>query len=350
MDRSGRRLLILSHAFAPSVGGIETVSDLLARSFANRGYEVTVVTNTPGEDREPHESFRIVRRPASGSLVREIHKAEFVLQSNIALGLAWPLWLLFPRKPFVLVHHTPIARPDGRMAWQDRLKRSLLWRPYCLSVSEYLAGTIRKQSKVIRNPYASALFRRIPGIERNRDLLFAGRLVSAKGVDTLLHAFATVLKHRPQSTLSIAGTGPEEAALRNLAESLGIDCSVRFLGNKRGAELAKLMNQHRILVVPSRSKPPEALPVVPVEGIACGCIPVASRQGGLPESVGDAGALFEEGNTEELARILLRLLEAPDLLDSYRSRAEEHLKQFSPEAVADAYESHFAACRRRTQC
>jgi glycosyltransferase involved in cell wall biosynthesis len=165
-------------------------------------------------------------------------------------------------------------------------------------------------------------------------------------VDVLLCAFKIVLEHRPQPLLSIAGKGTEEGALRALATSLGVERSVRFLGAVQGVELAELMNRHQILVIPSRSKPPEALSVVPVEGIACGCVPVATRQGGLPEAVGDAGVLCEEGNCEELARILIHLLDTPELLDFYRSRAMQHLKDFQPDAVADAYESHFFSCQQ----
>jgi glycosyltransferase involved in cell wall biosynthesis len=346
MDKPRQRLLILSYAFAPSIGGIETVSDQLARTFSQRGYDVTVVTDTPRMNEEPEEPFRIVRCPSWIALIGEIGRAEIVLQSNMSLRLGWPLWILFPRKPFLVVHHTPLARPEGYKVWRDRVKRSLLWRPYCLSVSNYLAATIQAPSKIIHNPYAETVFRRMPEIERNRDLLFVGRLVTAKGVDVLLCAFHAVLKHRPRSVLSIVGSGPEENALRDLAKSLGFDRSVCFLGPKQGVELAELMNRHQILVIPSRSKPPEALAVVPVEGIACGCVPVASRQGGLPEAVGDAGVLCEEGNCEDLAQTLLRLLATPELLDTYRARAAQHLKDFSPNAVADAYESHFAACRR----
>ena len=346
MDKSRQRLLILSYAFAPSIGGIETVSDELARTFSERSYEVTVVTATPRTDGEPVEPFRVVRCPGPAALVREIGRADIVLQSNMSLRLGWPLWLLFPRKPFVVVHHTPLARPEGRMILRDRLKRCLLWRPYCLSVSNYLAGTIHAPSRVIHNPYAETVFKRMPEIERTGDLLFVGRLVTAKGVDVLLCAFKTILAHRHQSVLSIVGSGPEEDALRGLAKSLGFDRSVCFLGPKQGVELAELMNRHQILVIPSRSKPPEALSVVPVEGIACGCVPVASRQGGLPEAVGNAGILCKEGNCEELASTLLSLLDTPELLESYRSKAERHLKDFRPGAVADAYESHFAACRR----
>jgi glycosyltransferase involved in cell wall biosynthesis len=126
---------------------------------------------------------------------------------------------------------------------------------------------------------------------------------------------------------------------------------ITFVGSKHGPEVAELMNRHKILVIPSHSVPPEALSVVALEGIACGCVPVASRQGGLPDAVGEAGVLVEEGNSDELAGALIRLLASPGLLETYRSKAEEHLSQFHPDVVADAYESHFNACRReRLRC
>jgi glycosyltransferase involved in cell wall biosynthesis len=340
------RILLCSYAFAPSLGGIETVSQLLAEILAQRDHDVTLVTSTPGNGQEENLSFSVVRKPGIRRLISEISRADLVLQSNISLHLGWPLWTLFLRKPFVVVHHTPIARPDGTLALQDRLKRALLWRPYCLSVSNYLAGTMSAKSKWIPIPYNSTVFRKIPGVQRSGDLLFVGRLVSAKGTDILLRAFEKVLKERPQSTLSIVGSGPERESLEQLAGALGVAPNVSFLGPKRADELAQVMNGHKILVVPSRSRPPEAFPAVPIEALACGCVPVASRMGGLPESVGEAGVLFEEGNIEELARILLHLLRSPGQIDAYLAKAESHVRQFQLEAVADAYEFHFDACRR----
>jgi glycosyltransferase involved in cell wall biosynthesis len=340
-----RKLAIISYAFAPSIGGIETVSLLLARGFAQRGFEVTVITNSPNNGSEPEEPFRVVRKPGLLKLLSEIRNADSVLQSNISLNLGWPLWCLFLRKPFLLVHHTPIARPDGSLALQDRLKRWLLWRPRSLTVSRYLAERMPSGTGVICNPYDSATFRLIPGIARDSELLFVGRLVYAKGVDILLRAFQSVAAGRPQTRLSIVGSGPEEAKLKALAAELGVDSKVDFLGSKHGEELAKWMNRHRILVVPSRSHPPEIFGIIALEGIASGCVPVASHLGGLPEAIGNTGVLFEEGNTCELAAVLLRLLEAPEQLDSYRAHAPEHLMQFAPNTVVQAYLEYLAPGR-----
>jgi glycogen synthase len=342
-----RKLVLLSYAYPPSIGGIERASEIIGRTFLERGYDVTVITETPNNSEEGGSSPRIVRNPGIKALISELHSADVVLQNNISLRLAWPLWLLFPWKPFVLLHNTPITRPDGSLALQDRIKRGLLWRPRCFSVSRYIADTMPPGSGIIGNPFDSSVFRMVPGTERSRDLLFVGRLVTAKGAEDLLRAFAIVLKRRPQTTLSIIGSGAEEERLHDLANLLGVSRRAQFLGPRGGHDVAEAMNQHKLLVVPSRSRPPEALGIVALEGIACGCIPVASRMGGLPECVGEAGALFEEGNYEELAEMLICLLNSPELVESYRAKAEEHLTRYRPEAIADAFEANFGARPRR---
>jgi glycosyltransferase involved in cell wall biosynthesis len=119
-------IFLRAYAFAPSLGGIETVSQLLAEILVKRGHDVTLVTSTPGKGGEENGPFSVVRRPGIRRLISEIRRADLVLQSNISLYLGWPLWVFYLRKPFVVVHHTPIARPDGRLALQDRLKRALL--------------------------------------------------------------------------------------------------------------------------------------------------------------------------------------------------------------------------------
>lgn len=339
-----RKLVILSYAFAPQIGGIETVSLLVARGFARRGDAVTVVTRTPSSGPEPAAPFRVVRRPGIPTLLGAIAQADRVLVSNLSLHLGWPLWCLFWRKPFVLVHHTTLARTDGRRRWRDRLKLALLYRPHHMAVSRFLAERIGRGAGLIRNPYNSAVFHARPEIGRDRDLLFVGRLAYAKGVDLLLQALREVVARRPWTRLAIIGTGGEEPRLRALTATLELDDAVDFVGAREGEALAQWMNRSRILVVPSRSHPPEICPVVPVEAMACGCVPVASRMGGLPEAVGAAGVLFEEGNTAELARVLLDLLASPERLAECRARAGAQLRGFEPESVLDAYEAAFAGC------
>ena len=63
------KILLGSHHFFPSTGGIETVSNLLAREFVALGHEVRVVTQTPGNGDFP---FTVVRRPGPLELWRQV--------------------------------------------------------------------------------------------------------------------------------------------------------------------------------------------------------------------------------------------------------------------------------------
>jgi glycosyltransferase involved in cell wall biosynthesis len=236
------KLVILSYAFAPSVGGIETVSQILAKSFVQRGYEVTVITNTACGNVESAEPFHIVRQPSIKTLVSQIYRTDIVLQCHISLRIAWPMWFMFIRKPFILTLHTQIASPNRAAMWLGRLKHIFLLRPRCLFVSNYLAETIKPGACAIWNPYDNSVFRLLPGVVRSRDLIFVGRLVFAKGVDILLRAFALVLKYRPSTSLSVVGSGQEENNLQKLACTLGIEQNTDFLGIRKGNELASLMS------------------------------------------------------------------------------------------------------------
>jgi glycogen synthase len=337
----GAKLLILSYTFAPSVGGTESVGQVLAEDLSKRGYCVTVVTQISAAVPEDNASFHVVRCPNHAVLLKWLFWADVVLQNNTSLRLAWPLYLLFPRKPFLLVHHTPIAHPSGAVTWRHRLKRMLLWRPYSLSVSQYMADTVGAPSKVVMNPFADDIFSPIGKVEQpTNDLLFVGRLVPAKGVDILIRALALLAEKGIKPQLSVIGSGTEEHNLSQLAEALGVARQVTFFGPRKGKDLALVMNQHKILVVPSRPKPPEALGIVAIEGIACGCVVVGSRNGGLPEAIGPCGLLFENEDVLGLANCLSRLLFDEALRMEFRAAASAHVARFKRSAIVDDYERH----------
>src|SRR5665213_2582740 len=138
-----RRCLLLSYAFSPSVGGIETVSRLLADSLVERNYDVRVVTATSSGSlsvSEPSRPYQVIRRPSPAALYRQLIWCDVVLQSNFSLKLAWPLAFCGLRRPWIVVHHTPIARPSGAVTYRDRLKHRSLRHARCYSVSKYMAS------------------------------------------------------------------------------------------------------------------------------------------------------------------------------------------------------------------
>lgn len=327
------KILHFSPAFLPHVGGLEISVAGISAFLQRAGHEVTVVTTTPGAGADDFP-FRVVRRPSARELLRWTRWCDVFLQANVSLRGLWPLLLV--RRPWVVSHHSWYCRTDGRIAWADRLKRFLLrFAAASLPVSQALADDLAGRSTVIPNSYRDDLFRVIPGIARDGDLVFVGRLVSDKGVDVLLDALGLLTGQGMAPSLAIAGDGPERPLLEERARRLGLSSRVRFLGTRTGEELVRLLNGHRILVVPSRYHEPFG--IVALEGIACGCLVVGSAGGGLPEAIGPCGATFRNGDAADLARVLGPLLRAADrdLLD--RTRAHAHLAAHSTERIGLAY-------------
>ncbi len=325
------RILVCSHAFAPSIGGIETVSAILAEQFSRMGSTVTVVTHTPGDDRIEAD-YNVVRRPSVSKLCALARKSDIVFQSNISLRTALPLF--FCGKPIVITHHGISTRVDGSLGWQDRLKRAVF--PLCvnIAISTAVAEGLSVKSTVVGNPFEAGEFTVDNEIRRDRDIVFLGRLVSDKGCDVVLRALALLKKEGSRPSFTVIGDGPEMPALKRLTTELDIADQVEFRGTMRagrGREVAR----HNIMVIPSIWAEPFG--VVALEGLAAGCVLVASGAGGLPEAVGPCGLLFPNGDAEALAATLKRLLTNASLRKTLLAARKCHLERYQPERVARRY-------------
>jgi glycosyltransferase involved in cell wall biosynthesis len=326
------KILISSYVFSPSVGGIETVSALLAPEFVKAGHDVILVTSTGSED-QVSWPFEIVRRPGPARLLELVRWCDVYFQNNISLLLAWPL--LFIRRPWIVAHHTWLGNYGQRPGFKSRLKRALLNYAANTAISNAVASDLSAPSTVVGNPYSTLSFNIIPGITRDREFVYLGRLVSDKGVDLLIDAMSELQKSGCRPRLTIIGSGPEEMALRRQVESLQLQDQVDFAGSSSPEVTCRLLNAHQILVAPSRWVEPFGL--VALEGIACGCVVVASNAGGLPEAVGPCGLLFPSGNRSALTESLRALLTQPELRQKLRANAAAHLRQFEPATVAAKY-------------
>jgi glycosyltransferase involved in cell wall biosynthesis len=321
------KILLSSHFFAPSVGGIEEVGEVLAREYSNLGHEVIVVTQTAEETSLP---FEVRRQPGLAELAALARWSDVVFHNNLSLRTAWPL--LGIRRPWVVAHHTWIARTDGRVAAVDELKLKVVRAARNVAVSKAIAARLGAGTRIIPNPYRDGLFRQMNGAPKG-DVLFVGRLVSDKGVDVLLDALGTLKARGAPRHATIVGDGPERKPLEAQALRLGVDAE--FAGVKRGEELVALLNRHRLLVVPSRWEEPFGL--VALEAMACGCVPVVARLGGLPEAIGPAGVTFEKEDAGGLAECIEELLGDEPRLEALRRAAPAHLERHRAGAVAREY-------------
>jgi glycosyltransferase involved in cell wall biosynthesis len=140
-------------------------------------------------------------------------------------------------------------------------------------------------------------------------LLQACRLIPKKGVATTLCAFAIFQKEFPNAELIIAGKGPLQAHLEELAEELGIAAKVQFRGFLSQAELRELYNSSHLFVHPSEMPPDrnqEGIPNSVLEAMATGLPVLGTRHGGIPEAVehGRGGLLVDERDFEALANAM----------------------------------------------
>jgi glycogen synthase len=342
-------ILLTSHRFFPEIGGTETVTELLAEAFYQAGHKPIIVTRTgdgnrrfrpaglsdiPEQARSEVVPYQVVRRPNSQVLLQLYRWCDVVLQIQIGLQTAWPL--IFVNRPWVISHHNWIDVQRSPQAW---LKRKVMRFAKHIAPSQALADRLPVSSTLIPNPYRKEVFKRPVSECRPKDLIFVGRLIRGKGVHVLLEALREFARNGVRRELTVVGDGPALRDLIRTAQGLPI----KFVGTKCGGELSELLGQHRFLVVPSID--PEPFGIVAIEGLACGCTVVASRNSGLIEAVGAHGVFCEPGDPKSLANAILQAEAASGLLDG----VVQHLARHDPQSVAAQYVKVLSeeSCRRR---
>lgn len=132
--------------------------------------------------------------------------------------------------------------------------------------------------------------------------LAAGRIAPAKDYANLLHAFALILLHAPQTRLRIAGepVAEESAHLHTLATELGISGSVEWLGLRN--DLPQLLASSHAFVLSSAW---EGMPLVVAEAMAMELPVVATDVGGVRELTGECASIVPAKNSTALADAML---------------------------------------------
>jgi glycosyltransferase involved in cell wall biosynthesis len=331
-------ILISSHAFAPSLGGIETVGALLAEEFVKMGDSVVVVTQTAGEFVLTQSAIPIVRAPSASRLRRLTKWCDVFWHNNLSVRTVWPALVL--GKPIVITHQGSYARRPVGLDVGLRIKHALANRLTSVAISRYVASFFKPAPVIIYNPYDAKIFRtQVPPAARTLELLFLGRLVSEKGLDILLESLGRLRQRQLRPRLTVVGSGPEQSNMQELAKRLGLESQVQFRGAQSGPDLAATLNQHQTLVVPSKYDEPFG--VVALEGIACGCAVIGSNGGGLPEAIGPCGITFPNSDIGALQNAMERLLTRPEEREKLIAAGSKHLTQFQPHLVAQRYRELF---------
>ena len=176
-----------------------------------------------------------------------------------------------------------------------------------------------------------------------RRALFVGRVVPAKGLQTLLEAVAGI----DDAQLTVTGDGWQRGALEETARELGIATRVRFVGWRNGAALADEYHRCNVVAVPSLW--PEPFGIVGLEAMARRRPVVASMTGGIGDWLqnGVTGLGVPPGDVAQLRTALARILDEPTqqitMGAAGRAAVEEH---FSERAHVAALQDAFAAAKQ----
>jgi len=339
---------------SPASGGLEVQNQLLVSGLRAASHEVEVI-----ETASPFGSLAkftlppevVISQSAAGTrylLGRGPKPPVVVIQHGTLGGSLKTRWLMTPpsRRFFLALRLIPyiikayildqlrLRRAAAIIAVSEQVRQALI-REYFLplekvhlvyngiEIGKYQVSSIRYQA------------RKDLGIEESdKVILYLGRLAKEKGLLLLLEAAASHQLLAISYQLLIVGDGPQQEELARRAPDLGLDARIKFVGRVSYAETPKYYQAADIFVLPSTAW--EGLPMTIIEAMATGLPVVASRVGGIPESVldGETGSLVAPGNAEELAAALTNLLVEDELrLRMGRRGREVAAAKFSQKAM-----------------
>ncbi len=272
---------------------------------------------------------------------------DLVIEDLNKVPLWTPLWA--GRPVVLLVHHlfgatafSTASFPVAAATWLSERPLPLVYRRLPVQVvSESTAedlvrrGFLADRIQVVHNGVDLEFFSRDPNVERTNwpSLVYVGRLQRYKRVDILIRAMPSLLQARPDARLVIAGRGGSEGELRRLAEQLGVEGNVDFLGFVDEERKRDLLRRAWVHVLTS---PKEGWGLTVMEAAACGTPTVASDSPGLRDSVVDGvtGLLVPHGDYRRLADEVARLIGDRDLLERMGQAAADRAVGFSWERSA----------------
>lgn len=263
-------------------------------------------------------------------------------------------------RPYIVSYHADIGRFKTLFKLYQPLmtrflrnaKRIVVATPNHISSSPFLSTLPEEMFEVIPfgldlEPYRDSAALREKANEFRRRLagngpciLFVGRLVTYKGIPTLLRAMQTI-----PGTLVMVGEGPLRSELQGMAEELGVSDRIRWEGFVKAEDLPAYHRAADVFVLPS-DRPEEAFGLVQVEAHASGR-PVVCCD--LPTGVTDVNRHGETGivvplrDPHAMARAINELITNHSMRDDLGARAQERaFREFSIETMCLRYQNLYS--------
>jgi glycosyltransferase involved in cell wall biosynthesis len=342
------KLCVVTHTFLPHVGGIERVVYEQNKRLLQKKFELMVLTNRIGTEKQ--YSYNGIRVQCYDSLsigfrlgipypipnvtsyktfLESIKSSDLIhahghpyLSSFIAAKIAKKY-----SKPLVLTQHNTfieyknfwdnVERVNDFVIGKEVLKEadkiivvSNATRNYVLSL-----GADAERIEVLHNGVDLNRFKPLTGIkdEIGKKLgisqnaivvITVRRLVYKNGIDTLIESAEIAIKKNPRLVFLVIGEGPDFDEAKAKIKQLGIEKNFRLTGFVSDEDLPFYYNAADFFVLPSKSG--EGLPLVALEAMACGLPVIATNVGGISEIVTkDYGKVVPPDTPDSLAEAVL---------------------------------------------
>lgn len=335
-------LCIFSALYAPSMGGVETYTESLARALADAGCKVTIATmNTHNaKSHERNGNVEIIRLPAlnvlggryplpkrnadyRAAMERLIESCPNYVVVNTRFYPLSLTGLSFARKlgitPVLIEHGSAHLAMGGRAtnATVEAVEHVMtaldkLQHPTCYAVSKKASAWLghfgitsagELPNAIDANRYAANAsqrdFRAELGIPADALLVAsAGRLIPEKGILQLAQAAQMLAQRNANVQIAVAGAGPLEKQLA----AMNIP-NVHLLGKLDRADLAALFTQADLYCLPSRS---EGFATTLLETAACRTPAIVTNVGGTDELIPNAsyGTIISDMEPNSIADAL----------------------------------------------
>jgi len=160
----------------------------------------------------------------------------------------------------------------------------------------------------------------------NPHIVTTSTLIPRNGLDTLIKAFGLLLDNVGRARLTIAGEGPLEKELKNLAQELGIENKVKFIATVPHEKVPELLWSADLFVRPSIY---EGFGMSFIEAMASGVPVIACPTGGVVDFIENrqTGMLVPPNDPESLKQAMLSLLHNRKLYQRIRSKALALVKE-----------------------
>ncbi|SMO32244.1 glycosyltransferase family 4 protein [Gracilimonas mengyeensis] len=357
------RLALITQDFTPKIGGIQTYALELAKRFNKKcDFFCVIAPDVPGaaevDEKLPFPVKRI-KTPEPWLGWAGIPEIPLYIYHHSIDRIFHTQWNTLPvslmMKKTGLINHIYVAAHARELLFNPvkgsvfgggyaKYRQKMLSKAdYFFPVSEFTAGLLQnegilsEQIQVVTNgtdpeefyPLKSDDLKKELGIENRKILLTITRLVSRKGIDTVLKAMPIIVEDHPELLYMIVGEGEQRPQLEQLVDELNLHDHVHFTGKIPHTKLNGYYNSCDVFVMPSKTELPdvEGFGLVFLEANACGKPVIGSYSGGIPSAIihEETGLMVEQENPKELAAAVNHLLNNPDLAEKLGQQGRQRV-------------------------